>query len=64
MFNALQNVKILKNIFSKIFESSLIGFKFCFLRPIVGRKFTHMHCGAGFFTRATKKTLTFWLVFT
>lgn len=41
-----------------------VGFDFIFLRAVAGGKFTHMHCDAGFFTRATQKVLTCWLAFT
>ena len=60
----ITNGEILQNIFSRIFGSPSIGMDFIFLRPVAGGKFTHMHCDAGFFTRATKKILTCWLVFT
>jgi ectoine hydroxylase-related dioxygenase (phytanoyl-CoA dioxygenase family) len=58
------NGKSLENVFSKIFGSPSIGFDFIFLRAVAGGKFTHMHCDAGFFTRATEQVLTCWLVFT
>ena len=54
----------LKDVFSRIFGISSIGFDFIFLRAVSGGKFTHMHCDAGFFTRKTQKVLTCWLVFT
>ena len=60
----ITNGNNLKNVFSRIFGISSIGFDFIFLRAVSGGKFTHMHCDAGFFTRKTQKVLTCWLVFT
>jgi len=60
----ITNGNNLKDVFSRIFGISSIGFDFIFLRAVSGGKFTHMHCDAGFFTRKTQKVLTCWLVFT
>ena len=60
----ITNGNNLKNVFSRIFGISSIGFDFIFLRAVSVGKFTHMHCDAGFFTRKTQKVLTCWLVFT
>ena len=60
----ITNGNNLKDVFSKIFGISSIGFDFIFLRAVSGGKFTHMHCDAGFFTRKTQNVLTCWLVFT
>ena len=60
----ITNGNNLKNVFSRIFGISSIGFDFIFLRAVSEGKFTHMHCDAGFFTRKTQKVLTCWLVFT
>ena len=60
----ITNGNNLKDVFSRIFGISSIGFDFIFLRAVSGGKFTHMHCDAGFFTRKTQNVLTCWLVFT
>ena len=60
----ITNGNNLKDVFSRIFGISSIGFDFIFLRAVSGGKFTHMHCDAGFFTRKTQRVLTCWLVFT
>ena len=60
----ITNGKNLNKIFDKIFGMPSVGFDFIFLRAVAGGKFTHMHCDAGFFTRATQKVLTCWLAFT
>ena len=60
----ITNGKTLNKIFDKIFGIPSVGFEFIFLRAVARGKFTHMHCDAGFFTRATQKVLTCWLAFT
>ena len=65
----VSNISSIRNItngktLNKIFGMPSVGFDFIFLRAVAGGKFTHMHCDAGFFTRATQKVLTCWLAFT
>ncbi|MBH68273.1 MAG: hypothetical protein CMM58_07965 [Rhodospirillaceae bacterium] len=60
----ITNGHVLQDAISEIFGSPAVGFDYLFLRAVPSGRFTHLHCDAGFFTRATKQVLTCWIALT
>jgi hypothetical protein len=58
------NGETLTGAMTAILGETAIGFDYLFLRAVPGGRFTHMHCDAGFFTRATDRVLTCWIAYT
>jgi ectoine hydroxylase-related dioxygenase (phytanoyl-CoA dioxygenase family) len=58
------NGPVLTNAMAKVFGEPALGFDYLFLRAVPGGRFTHMHCDAGFFARATERVLTCWIAYT
>lgn len=58
------NGRALTDTMTTVFGEAARGFDYLFLRAVPGGRFTHMHCDAGFFTRATERVLTCWIAFT
>ena len=54
----------LTNAMTTAFGEPAMGFDYLFVRPVPGGRFTHMHCDAGFFARATERVLTCWIAYT
>ncbi|MDA0342227.1 MAG: phytanoyl-CoA dioxygenase family protein [Proteobacteria bacterium] len=54
----------LANAMTTAFGAPAVGFDYLFVRPVPGGRFTHMHCDAGFFARATERVLTCWIAYT
>ena len=54
----------LNNAMTTVFGEPSMAFDYLFLRPVPGGRFTHMHCDAGFFARATERVLTCWIAYT
>ena len=54
----------LTNAMTTAFGEPAMGFDYLFVRPVPGGRFTHMHCDAGFFARATGRVLTCWIAYT
>ena len=60
----ITNGPVLRDTTSEIFGSPAVGFDYLFLRAVPSGRWSHLHCDAGFFTRATKQVLTCWIAFT
>jgi hypothetical protein len=58
------NGTALTGAMTSVFGEPSVGFDYLFLRPVPGGRFTHMHCDAGFFARATERVLTCWVAYT
>jgi len=58
------NGETLTKALTTIFGEPAVGFDYLFLRAVPGGRFTHMHCDAGFFARATERVLTCWIAYT
>lgn len=58
------NGDTLTEAMTAIFGEPAVGFDYLFLRAVPGGRFTHMHCDAGFFARATERVLTSWIAYT
>ena len=61
---AVTNGAALTQATTAVFGEPSVGSDYLFLRPVPGGRFTHMHCDAGFFARATERVLTCWIAYT